>query len=46
MDVAELEDELDFEIESFNRRVITPGFDKVICEQLAQELDPLGDEKQ
>ncbi|SEJ54016.1 Type I site-specific restriction endonuclease, part of a restriction-modification system [Azotobacter beijerinckii] len=45
VDVAELEDELDFEIESFNRRVITPGFDKVICAQLAQELDPLGDEK-
>jgi type I restriction enzyme R subunit len=45
VDVAELEDELDFEIESFNRRVITPGFDRVICEQLAQELDPSGDEK-
>ncbi len=45
VDVAELDDELDFEIESFNRRVITPGFDKVICAQLAQELDPLGDEK-
>lgn len=45
VDVAELEDELDFEIESFNRRVITPGFDQVICQQLAQELDPLGDEK-
>ena len=45
VDVAELEDELDFEIESFNRSVITPGFDKVICQQLAQELDPLGDEK-
>jgi len=45
VDVAELEDELDFEIESFNRRVITPGFDQVICEQLAQELDPSGDEK-
>ncbi|MCQ4320762.1 type I restriction-modification system endonuclease [Stutzerimonas stutzeri] len=45
VDVAELEDELDFEIESFNRRVITPGFDKVICKQLAQELDPSGDEK-
>ena len=45
VDVAQLEDELDFQIESFNRRVITPGFDKVICEQLAQELDPLGEEK-
>ncbi|WP_164657974.1 hypothetical protein, partial [Pseudomonas viridiflava] len=45
VDVAELEDELDFNIESFNRRVITLGFDKVICEQLAQELDPQGEEK-
>lgn len=45
VNVAELEDELDFEIESFNRSVITSGFDKVICEQLAQELDPLGEEK-
>lgn len=45
VDAAELEDELDFEIEAFNRRVITPGFDKVICEQLARELDPLGEEK-
>lgn len=45
VNVAELEDELDFEIESFNRSVITPGFDKVICEQLAQELEPLGEEK-
>ena len=45
VNAAEIEDELDFEIESFNRRVITPGFDKVICEQLAKELDPSGDEK-
>lgn len=45
VNVAELEDELDFEIESFNRSVITPGFDKVICEQLVQELEPLGEEK-
>ena len=45
VDTAQLEDELDFEIESFNRTVITPNFDKVICTQLAQELDPLGDEK-
>lgn len=45
VDVAELEDELDFEIESFNRSVITPEFDRVICQQLARELDPQGDEK-
>ena len=42
---AELEDEQNFEIESFNRRVITEGFNEVICQQLAQELDPFGEEK-
>ncbi|MBH3463606.1 type I restriction-modification system endonuclease [Pseudomonas carnis] len=45
VDVAELEDELTFNIESFNRRVITPAFDKVICDALANELDPFGEEK-
>lgn len=45
VDTAELDDELNFDIESFNRCVITEGFNKVICEQLAQELDPAGDEK-
>ena len=45
VDVAELEDELTFNIESFNRRVITPAFDKVICDELANELDPFGEEK-
>lgn len=45
VDTADLEDELNFEVEAFNRRVITEGFNKVICDQLAQELDPAGDEK-
>ncbi|WP_460104988.1 type I restriction-modification system endonuclease [Pseudomonas sp. H1_D04] len=45
VDLAELEDELIFNIESFNRRVITPAFDKVICDALANELDPFGEEK-
>ncbi|MES9845648.1 MAG: type I restriction-modification system endonuclease [Candidatus Sedimenticola sp. 6PFRAG5] len=45
VDTADLEDELNFEVEAFNRRVITEGFNQVICEQLAQELDPSGDEK-
>ncbi|RMR25996.1 Type I restriction-modification system, R subunit [Pseudomonas amygdali pv. ulmi] len=45
VDVAELDDELTFNIESFNRRVITPAFDKVICDELANELDPFGEEK-
>ena len=42
---SELEDELDFEVDAFNRRVINENFNRVICEQLAQELDPFGDEK-
>ncbi|KPU60332.1 hypothetical protein AN403_4550 [Pseudomonas fluorescens] len=45
VDVAELEDELDFEIESFNRSVITADFDRVVCEQLAREIDPIGEER-
>ena len=42
---SELEDELSFDVESFNRRVINEDFNRVICEQLAQELDPFGEEK-
>lgn len=42
---AELEDELDFEIEAFNRRVINEDFNRVICQALVQELDPFGEEK-
>ena len=45
IDTADLEDELNFDVDSFNRRVITEGFNQVICQQLAQELDPSGDEK-
>ncbi|XUO85328.1 type I restriction-modification system endonuclease [Halomonas sp. KM007] len=45
VDTTELEDELTFEVEAFNRRVINENFNRVICEQLVQELDPFGDEK-
>jgi type I restriction enzyme, R subunit len=45
IDTTELEDELTFELDSFNKRVINEDFNRVICEQLAQELDPLGEEK-
>ncbi|TDP84813.1 type I restriction enzyme R subunit [Aquabacterium commune] len=45
IEVAELEDELTFELESFNKRVINEQFNRVICEQLAHELDPMGEEK-
>ena len=42
---SELDDELNFEVEAFNRRVINEDFNRVICQQLAQELDPFGEEK-
>ncbi|MFZ3003178.1 MAG: type I restriction-modification system endonuclease [Undibacterium umbellatum] len=45
IETAALEDELQFDVESFNKRVITEGFNKVICQQLAQEINPMGDEK-
>lgn len=45
LNFAELEDELNFDVASFNRGVINENFNRVICEQLVQELDPLGDEK-
>ncbi len=45
VELAELEDDLDFETEAFNRRVITESFNEVICTELAKELDPLGREK-
>lgn len=41
----ELEDELNFDVEAFNRRVINENFNQVICTQLAMELDPFSDEK-
>lgn len=45
IEVADLDDELNFEVEAFNRRVINENFNQVICEQLAKELYPFGDEK-
>lgn len=45
IEVTELEDELDFDVEAFNRNVISENFNQVICQELAKEIDPLGDEK-
>lgn len=45
VETAELEDEQNFEIEAFNKTVITEGFNQVICKQLAQEIDPFSEEK-
>ena len=45
VDSADLDDEMNFDIEAFNRNVITEAFNEVICEEIAKEIDPTGDEK-
>ncbi|WP_144156023.1 type I restriction-modification system endonuclease [Paraburkholderia sp. BCC1885] len=45
IELSELDDELNFGIEAFNRRVINEHFNEVICGELAKELDPFGEEK-
>ncbi len=44
IDKAYLEDELDFEIEDFNKKVITENFNKVILEKLTDYITPNEDE--
>lgn len=41
----ELEDELDFDIESFNRKVITENFNKTVLNEIAKDLNPEGEGK-
>jgi len=41
----ELEDELKFDIETFNRQVITENFNRTVLEEITQELNPEGDGK-
>jgi len=41
----ELEDELSFDIESFNRRVITENFNRTVLEEIACDINPEGDGK-
>jgi type I restriction enzyme R subunit len=36
----ELEDELKFDLESFNRRVITERFNRTVLEKIAEKIDP------
>ncbi len=45
LETVTLKDEVDLDIDSFNRRVITESFNRVACEWLAQHIDPTLDEK-
>ncbi len=40
LDLFTTPDALHFEVEAFNRQVITEAFNRVVCEFLADELDP------
>jgi type I restriction enzyme R subunit len=40
VDLAELEDEVDFEVEAFNKKVLSEAFNRVVCEALAEHIDP------
>jgi type I restriction enzyme R subunit len=42
---AELTDEVEFEIDDFNRKVITEDFNRTVLEEIARDLDPEGDGK-
>ena len=41
----ELEDELKFEIENFNRQVITENFNRTVLSEIARDINPEGDGK-
>jgi type I restriction enzyme R subunit len=40
IDLVHAPDEIRIDVEQFNRRVITPEFNRVICEELARHIDP------
>jgi type I restriction enzyme R subunit len=40
IDLTHAPDDLDFDIEDFNKRVITRWFNQVVCEELAKHIDP------
>ncbi|UJP65172.1 type I restriction-modification system endonuclease [Mongoliitalea daihaiensis] len=45
VELEKLEDELKIDIAGFNRKVITPSFNRTVIQYLVQELDPDGEEK-
>ena len=45
VELEKLEDELKIDIAGFNRKVITPSFNRTVIKYLVQELDPDGEEK-
>lgn len=40
LDLIHMEDELKLEVDSFNTRVVTENFNRVVCHELARQIDP------
>jgi type I restriction enzyme R subunit len=40
LDLVHAPDEVKMELESYNKKVVTENFNRVVCEQLAQQIDP------
>ena len=40
IDLAHAPDEIRFEVEQFNKQVVTPEFNRVVAEELANHIDP------
>jgi type I restriction enzyme R subunit len=45
IELSLLPDEMQFDVASFNRSVITEGFNRAVAKELAQHLDPYGEAK-
>lgn len=45
LNYSKLEDEVTFETTQFNRKIEVESFNKVICDELVNHLDPLSEEK-
>ncbi len=42
---AELEDELEFDVDKFNRDIVLPNFNKTVLAEIAKDINPEGKEK-
>lgn len=42
---ALIQDELDFDIEQFNRRIVVPDFNRAVLSEIAKDIDPEGEGK-
>ena len=45
LNAEELEDEVNFDVEEFNKNVLTPSFNKVVLTELSKYIDPESEEK-